>query len=51
MREKIAIATVETNKENARGVEAMDFVVAKVGVTQVMDVMGLLVVRQSMNVF
>ena len=50
MRGKIAIATVETNKENAHGVEVKAIVVAKVGVTQVMDVMGLLVVRHSMNV-
>lgn len=42
---------MEANKENVRGVGAKAFVAVKVGMILVMDAMGLLVVRDSMNVF
>ena len=50
MKEKIAGAIVETNKESAPGVEVKAFVAVLVGKIPVMDAMERLVVRQGMNV-
>ena len=43
MRDRIATTVVETNKENAPGVERKDIVAAKVWMIRVMDVMVALV--------